>query len=605
VRALAFDARQPRVVYLGTADGVLYRSSDAGRTWQRPAPGFPKRGVSLDDVLVDARGRLFVGFWEVQGTGGGVARSDDGGVTFTLLPGLDGQAVRALAVAPSDPDVLVAGTLQGVFRSDDAGARWRRISPEGHAEIKNVNSVALDPRDPQVVYAGTWHLPWKTSDSGRTWKPIHTGMINDSDVMTLTIDRRAHERVYATACSGIYRSSDAAVRWSKVRGIPPSSRRTRAFAQDPDRPGTFYAGTTEGLWRSQDELGSWSLQTPKELVVNAIAALPGGPLLLGTDGAGVLRSEDRGATWTPSNQGFAERFVSQVLFDRDRVVVGLLGDRNHSGVQVAPSLRGPWTPIGAGLAGREVIALALVPPGGDAAPGAPAELLAGTDSGVYLSALRSGAWQRLATVVDGFDARPRVAAVAAAGPDVFLAATAEGLLRSTDGGATWTRRELGLARAVTALAVVPSGRVLLAATGLGIFRSTDTGASWTQVGGAPLDVPLTGLAFLPGQDRTVVGTSVKGLVLSMDQGRSWARRGGGLPLSNISGLALLPDGRTLYASDFGSGGLYVSRDGAISWQPFPTEGLSSSRVWALAADPTTPGRVVAAPTSGGLHVLAP
>jgi len=56
VRALAADPRDPRHIYLGTADGVLYRSEDAGEHWKRLSPGFPKRGQSLDEIAVDARG---------------------------------------------------------------------------------------------------------------------------------------------------------------------------------------------------------------------------------------------------------------------------------------------------------------------------------------------------------------------------------------------------------------------------------------------------------------------------------------------------------------------------------------------------------------------
>ncbi|HEY6549173.1 MAG TPA: transcriptional regulator, partial [Vicinamibacteria bacterium] len=288
VRSLAADPRDPRVVYLGTADGVLYRSADAGSSWTRLSPGFPQRGMSLDDLVVGPDGTLFVAYWEVQGSGGGVARSTDGGRTFSVPSGLAGQGVRALAQAASAPQVLVAGTLGGVFRTEDAGATWARISPEGHEEIRNVNSVAIDPRDHRVVYIGTWHLPWKTSDGGVGWRPVKTGMIDDSDVMTLNLDRRAPDTVFATACSGIYRSLNAGGLWSRIRGIPSSSRRTRAFAQDPATPDTLFAGTTEGLWRSDDSSASWRLLTAKDLVVNAVLPLPGGVVLLGTDGAGVL-----------------------------------------------------------------------------------------------------------------------------------------------------------------------------------------------------------------------------------------------------------------------------------------------------------------------------
>src|SRR5260370_32366117 len=233
VRCLAADSRNPQIVYLGTSSGLLHRSAGGGRQWRRGTPGFAARGMSLDDLAVDAAGTLYVGYWEVHGAGGGVARSRDGGVTFELLEGIAGQPVKALSVAPSDPGSLVVGTRDGVFRSRDAGRTWARISPEGDGELKNVDSIAIDPGDPDIIYVGTWHLPWKTTDGGRTWKGVHTGMIDDSDVMTLTIDRRSPRIVYATACSGIYRSSDAALRWNKLRGIPGSSRRPRTLAPHP------------------------------------------------------------------------------------------------------------------------------------------------------------------------------------------------------------------------------------------------------------------------------------------------------------------------------------------------------------------------------------
>ena len=599
VRALALDPRDPRVVFLGTADGVVYRSDDAGLRWRRLSPGFPARGQSLDNIVVDPRGRVLVGYWDVSGTGGGVARSEDGGRSFSTLGGIEGQSVRALTAAPSDPDVLVAGAIDGVFRSDDGGGTWRRISPAGHAEIRNVESVAVDPTDASIVYVGTWHLPWKTVDGGRTWRPIHAGMVQDSDVFTLTLDRRTPRTVYATACTGIYRSLDAAGRWSKARGIPSTSRRTRSFAQDPDRSETFYAGTTEGVFLSEDDAMTWRLMTRSDLVVNAIAPIPraqGGAILIGTDGAGVLRSTDEGRTWIASNDGFAERAFTRVLIDpaAGRVVVGVKGDRSHSGVLRAPRPEGPWTRVGDGLEGREV--LALVVDGG--------ELIAGTDDGVFRSVSHCGLWRRLPTVIDGFDAHPHVADVVVLPRRVVLAATTDGLLRSVDGGETWRRQALGLARSVLALAASPADpHPAIAATALGAFRSRDAGATWEQVSQALTDAEIHSLAFLPGNDDVVFAATTRGLLKSTDQGRVWQRRGSGLPLADVAGLALGGDGRTAYASDFTHGGLYSSDDAGETWRPFPSTGLASDRVWALALDPAATGRMLAAPSTGGLHLL--
>ncbi len=597
VRALASDPRDARVLFLGTADGFMYRSADAGESWHRLLPGFPERGQSLDNVSVDPRGRVLVGYWEVQGTGGGVARSEDGGRSFELLQGIAGESVRALAVAPSNPEILVAGAISGVFRSDDGGETWRRLTPPGHPELRNVESVAIDPLNPQVVYIGTWHLPWKSFDGGKSWRLIHTGMNDDSDVFTITLDRRSPNIVYATACSGIYRSADAAARWARIRGIPSSSRRTRALAQDALRADTLYAGTTEGLFVSDDSANSWRLATAKDLVVNAIAALPG-VLLIGTDGAGVLRSTDGGRSFAASNAGFSEHLVSRVLMEPEagRLVVGVSGDRFHSGVLTAPRLEGPWTKLGDGLEGREVLALTL----------AGSEVVAGTDDGVFLSVSHCGNWRRLPTRVDGADAHPRVADVAALSERTFLIATDHGLLRSTDAGALWQRLKLGLANSVSAVAA--SGRdanLAVAATPLGFFRSRDAGATWQQLSHGLQAGTIHALALLPGDDRLVFAATKTGLLRSVDQGRNWERRGSGLPLSDIAGLAFAPDGRTVYASDFTNGGVFVSHDAGDSWSRFAAGGLVSERLFALAVDPSAPGRLVAGAAAGGLHVFTP
>jgi photosystem II stability/assembly factor-like uncharacterized protein len=600
VRSLAADPRDPRRVYLGTFDGVVYRSDDSGRHWQRLSPGFPRRGVSLDELVVTPAGVLLAGYWEVQGSGGGVARSVDGGRTFTLLEGIRGEPVRALAISPSNPYILVAGSMNGVFRSMDGGRTWRRITPEGHPDLRNVGSVTVDPTNPQIIYVGTWHLPWKTTDGGRMWQPVPVGMIDDSDVMTLTVDRSNPRTVFATACSGIYRSADAAQKWSRIRGIPSSSRRTRAFAQSPDDINRLYAGTTEGVWMSEDGAGTWRLVTRDDLVVNAVLALPGGIVLLGTDGAGVVRSDDAAATWAASNQGFSERFVSRMVFapTGQRVLASVWGDRRHGGVFSAPGPRGPWSRLGSGLEGREVLTLAFYEQG----------IVAGTDAGLYLWSAAQENWKRVRTMNGTVEAYPRINDLVALPGGTYLAATSLGMMRSLDGGLTWKRPLVGLTGQVKVQAVAASPKLpglAVAATPLGFFRSLDGGERWTQVSAGLDGADAHRLAFAPNDHTVVFATTSRGLFRSRDRGETWGRVTGGMPQADITGLAMHPDGRTLYASDFTFGGVFRSLDGGETWERLPAEGLASDRIWTLAVDPTSPEGVLAASPTGGVHMLMP
>ena len=126
---------------------------------------------------------------------------------------------------------------------------------------------------------------------------------------------------------------------------------------------------------SEDGGGSWRLATREDLIVNALVALDDGTLLAGTEGAGVLRSTDRGGSWEASNTGFSERFVSSVVFDapKRRVFVGVWGTPRDGGVFVADREGGAWTRLVEGLEGRRVLSLALL----DGVP------VAGTDDGLF------------------------------------------------------------------------------------------------------------------------------------------------------------------------------------------------------------------------------
>ena len=267
----------PNFVYLGTTDGHIFGSEDGGRHWQLLGLAGLARNATVTAILVDPHDSeiLFASTWtrEKEGEGGGIYRSTDRGRTWQAS-GLFGHAVRALVAAPSDPDILVAGALDGVFRSRDGGKNWEMITPANDPELRNFDSLAIDPQDPEIIYAGTFHLPWKTVDGGRDWAAIHEGMIDDSDVLSLAVNPSNPQQVFASACSGIYRSDDAGAHWKRVQGIPDSSKRTLVIRFDPGRTNTLYAGTTDGLWKSTDAGARWHRVSPDSWVVNALAVLP-------------------------------------------------------------------------------------------------------------------------------------------------------------------------------------------------------------------------------------------------------------------------------------------------------------------------------------------
>ncbi|HXZ18925.1 MAG TPA: hypothetical protein VEG63_03190, partial [Candidatus Acidoferrales bacterium] len=276
----------PARLYHGTVDGHIFSSGDEGRQWELVGRPGVRADLVVQSLAVDPRDArvLYAAGWTLDpAAGGGIFRSSDGGVSWQAA-GLAGHAVRAIALAPSAPDTIVAGALDGVYGSLDAGRHWERISPEGHEDLHDLDSVAVDPHHPEIIYVGTSHLPWKTTDGGRHWTSIHEGMIDDSDVMSIVVDRTHPARIFASACSGIYRSENAGALWRKIGGIPNTARRTHVIRQDPRRPQILFAGTTEGLWRSMDGGASWHRVTPADWSVNGlvVSEATSGRLIVGT-----------------------------------------------------------------------------------------------------------------------------------------------------------------------------------------------------------------------------------------------------------------------------------------------------------------------------------
>lgn len=574
VRALATDSAHSGRVFLGTADGHVFGSADSGAHWTLLGRASERLDAVITAIVVDPRDSqvLFASSWTRDSVaGGGVFRSADGGKTWTEA-GLAGQAVRALGMAPSDPNVLVAGTLDGVYRSVDGSKSWERISPEHHEELRNLDSLAIDPRDPRTIYAGTFHLPWKTTDGGHTWRPIHDGMIDDSDVMSLLIDSPHPGRLYASACSGIYRSDDGAAQWRKIQGIPYTARRTYAIIEDPSNPDRVYAATSEGLWKTEDAGKDWRRTTPETWVVNTVAVAAGHPgrVLIGTEEFGMLASDDSGEHFQDANDGFFHR---QIL--------ALAADEAHPGRILAVLAHAPepvlvtdddgksWKPLAPGLQTGQVLRVYASPEGWWMS-------LAG--GGLMKYDVQRKAWARAGSSVKE-----------AAGGSVTSFARASGGPRNGIAGGQ------NLQQIVNEMAF--SSNAWYAATDAGLYWSSDRGRTWTPKPIGPLTtLPVQSVRVSPDGERIWV-VSLRGLVFSMDGGKSWSWHD--LPLSSGGTLSLeldRDDPSTMIAR--AHNGLYISRDAGSTWQQAGA-GLPATPVQDFAA---SEGVFLASMRTGGLYV---
>ncbi len=496
--------------------------------------------------------------------------------------------MRAFVAAPSDPDTLVAGALDGVFRSRDAGKNWEMITPANDPELRNFDSLAIDPQDPEIIYAGTFHLPWKTVDGGRDWAAIHEGMIDDSDVLSLAVNPSNPEQVFASACSGIYRSDDAGAHWKRIQGIPDSSKRTLVIRFDPGETNTLYAGTTDGLWKSTEGGARWRRVSPSNWVVNALAVLPAtnapkpdedrsseqsyAHVLIGTEQQGVMLSNGTADNFEPANEGFDHRSVVSLVVDRENPGrLGAVLANASDAVVVSDDAGETWAPLGSGLTPASVRRLFSTPAGWYAAV---------ASGGLMRLDIKSGRWVREGLVTEGTVSTASTAhsVAARANPTAttmfravvndlafsdaaWFAATEEGLFKSSDAGKSWSRLSFSsLPLPVDSVRVSADGAKIRIVSSHGMVFSNDAGRSWQWH-----DLPLESYGALRleiADETTLLATSPSGLYISRDDGATWTKAQAGLPASAVSDLLVRPE---FWAVSSEKGGLYISRDQGANW----------------------------------------
>ncbi|HEY4978362.1 MAG TPA: YCF48-related protein [Candidatus Acidoferrum sp.] len=556
VISLSADPNNISKLYLGTADGHVFTSSDEGGHWQLLSRISSAQDDVITHIIVDPRDskRLYASAWSLYSNGGGVYRSDDAGHTWNII-GLAHETVRALAQSPTDPKLLLAGSLTGVYRSADEGASWVKITPDNHSDLKNFDSVAFDVKDNNILYAGTYHLPWKTTDGGKNWFPVVKGMIDDSDVMSIIVDPANPDNVHATACSGIYHSTNGAQQWVKYQGIPNTFRRTQLIRMDPSNPNTLYAGTTSGLWKTVNEK-DFKRVTPGDWIINALVIDPKNTqrVIIGTERQGVQISNDGGATFTSANNGFQHQHITDVAMDREhpeRALVVLTFD--NDAFLATKDGGNSWTTLGPGLKRTDLRHVYSSPKG-------------------WWASLTTGGWSKYDETTNKWTRAglyvPDPVTVAAAAPS------------KTKKGAAATKKSVTKQAVPTLSAYLVNDMVFgndawYAATTGGVLVSRDKGASWKSVASDPLTRKPAQSVEISADGNQVWAIVERNLLYSADNGANWEAKELSFAAAGNLHLHRLDD-TSLYITT--NMGLYGSRDAGRNWNRTDIRELSFQSV---------------------------
>lgn len=323
--------RDPRIFYIATATGGVWKSENGGVTL---TPVFDSMSVSsIGDVTIpaDDPNLVWVGTGENNNRqssswGDGVYKSTDGGKHWQNMGLRESRQVARIVIDPVDHEVVLVAALgdlwrpggdRGIFRTTDGGASWTKVLDVG--PDAGGTDLVMDPRNNKVLYAATYQRRrasfgfngggtnsgiWKSSDGGRSWTRLTTGLPDGAmGRIGLDIFRANPSIVYARVehekQGGVYRSDDAGSSWRKMGAHNSRPMYFGIIRVDPQNDLRVYLPETP-LGISDDGGKTFRFDGAERIHVDhhAMWIDPHDPdhLMIGNDG-GVSVSHDKGRKW--------------------------------------------------------------------------------------------------------------------------------------------------------------------------------------------------------------------------------------------------------------------------------------------------------------------
>ena len=364
---------EPRIIYVGTAGGGVWKTTNAGASFK---PLFDKYCQSIGAIAVDQKNPkiIFVGTGESNmrnsvSIGDGLYKSSDAGDNWTKI-GLDStEHIASIVIDPKNSNtiyVAAPGPLwsdskhRGLYKSTDGGKTWDKIlyinEKAGCAE------VVVDPVNPDIVYASTWEfrrMPYafnsggngsgmyKSTDGGKTWKELTNGLpAKPFGRIAFTAAPSASSNLVAIVESnntGLYISSDGGETWKSQSAIVNVVARPFYFSTiviDPKEPKRVYRPAYEFSYSddggyafaTSSNEGGWIHSDMHALWINPTNT---NQMYVGTDG-GMYMSLDRGATWM-FLPGLPVGQFYHVEADNQKPYYRIYGGLQDNGSWVAPS----------------------------------------------------------------------------------------------------------------------------------------------------------------------------------------------------------------------------------------------------------------------------
>ncbi len=329
ITAIVVDPTNPNIIYIGTAQGGVWKTTDGGANWVATSDN--EMSLAIGAVAMDPGNHLVLYAGTGEGNfsgdsyyGNGVLKTTNGGASWTNLaqPTFTGKRFSRIAVTPGTTTRLFAAVGDGIYRSTDSGVTWTKMTngiPAGMG-----TDVSIDSATPTTVYAAIWgsgiYKTTNASAANPSWTKLTSGLpASGFTRIALSVSPSSPLTVYALfadgsyTINGFYRTTNGGTSWTNIP-LPGGNIGGQGFynlnvAVDPTTPDIVYLSGIS-VWKATRNAatGVWTISNVAATIHpdnHAFAFHPTNHLIVyaGNDG-GIYKSTDGGATWTDTiNEG--------------------------------------------------------------------------------------------------------------------------------------------------------------------------------------------------------------------------------------------------------------------------------------------------------------
>ncbi|MCU0430856.1 MAG: hypothetical protein MUF42_12905 [Cytophagaceae bacterium] len=605
--SIAFHPSNPDIYYVGAPIGGIWKTTNRGASYT--ALGDQLLFVSVGEIQIDYNNpnTIYISIGDNTGWWNpslGVMKSTDGGLTwantglsFTFNAGV---AIYRLEISPTNSNVLIAATTNGIYRTTNGGTNWTQVRAGSHGDVK------FRPGDGNTVYAASddyWGNSnvYRSNDGGVNWTQvsnfnttnsflrINVSAANNNKIVAIITNGRdfyvsndqgntwtqrtdvpedaflyispVDANVIYSGYVNVYRSNDNGGTWTKIThwhgGMPePEVHADHHYAKhNPADGNIMYFCCDGGIYKHQEQTNNW-WELNNSLVITqfyrlATAQNNANVVIGGTQDNGG-RKRDSGGAWSASNGGdamevaidpgnyniFYTTYVNGQLY---RTMDFWNFDSYHDiRVNIPGAPDGDWvTPY-------------VIDPNNNAT------LVAGYKE-VYRSTNRGDSWTQISAGMTGNE-NLHCIAVAKGNSNIIYASRNNIFYATTNMGANWNSYTLPNSERITSITVHPTNSSTIYVTRSGynagdkVFQSTNGGATWTNISGTLPNVPINGSVFYEASpyDGLFIGGD-RGVFYRDNTMSDWIPWGNGLPNTSVTDLEIYKAGKKLRISTFGRG----------------------------------------------------